>query len=229
MSERKLVRLTNKNKIIYESLCDSCFAKLEFIATYINENSKLPSIADKVEEVKTLGKWIWYIKYNYNKRIRCMTNNANRIVWESFYNTYKKYFLLFDEVWFNNLEEVMEYIDKNGKLPSSTGKIKKVKTLGEWIQNNKNNYDKGTQCMKNNDIKEAWEEFNKDYKVYIDHWCNNLENVKEYSDKNGKLPSNINKFCICDKCKEYLIISDNPVILTIVIEKFNERIQVNTL
>ena len=64
--------------------------------------------------------------------------------WTEFINDdkYKKYFLDNETEWINKLELVKKYIDKNNKRPSSTDKDNDIKTLGNWIYNQKENYPK---------------------------------------------------------------------------------------
>ena len=53
--------------------------------------------------------------------------------WKDFTEKYKEYFLSNNEIWFNNLKEVEDYIIKNNKRPNSIDKDIEIKQLGSWI------------------------------------------------------------------------------------------------
>jgi dephospho-CoA kinase len=79
--------------------------------------------------------------------------------WEDFVEKYKEYFLSNEELWFNHLKQVEEYIDKNGKRPSNHNKDIKIKQLGKWISKQQTNYKKNERIMKNNEIYNKWTDF----------------------------------------------------------------------
>jgi len=102
--------------------------------------------------------------------------------------------------WMENLEKVKKYIDENSKRPYCKGKIKEIKSLGNWIHDQMKNYKK-LKIMKKQDIYDTWTNFINDplYSKYFlsneEEWSINLENVKQYIDENGTKPSrnSINK------------------------------------
>jgi acyl carrier protein phosphodiesterase len=112
---------------------------------------------------------------------------------------YKEYFLDNNTIWFNSLELVKSYIDKNKKRPSEKDKDKNVKQLGKWISHQKQNYKIKDYIMKDDMIYNTWSNFINDdmYKEYfLDNntiWYNTLEIVKNYIDINTKRPSTIDK------------------------------------
>jgi hypothetical protein len=62
---------------------------------------------------------------------------------------------------------VKAYIDKEKKRPSTKSKEETTKKLGQWIDNQKKNYSKREQIMKEESIRKKWEEFVEEYKVYL--------------------------------------------------------------
>jgi hypothetical protein len=132
-----------------------------------------------------------------------MKNSIIRNKWIEFVKKYKYYFRSNEEIWYNNLESVKEYIDTNKKRPSSTDNDISVKQLGPWLQNNITNYSLNvTKCkkiMKTQEIRLAWEAFigNSKYSEYfLDNntiWYKTLDKVKEYIDTNNKRPSSTDK------------------------------------
>jgi dephospho-CoA kinase len=113
--------------------------------------------------------------------------------WEDFIQKYKVYFLSNEELWFNSLKQVEEYIIKNGKRPSKSDEDVEIKKLGQWISTQQKNYNKNENIMKDTIIKTHWEDFIEKYKEYFlsneEQWYKKLEEVKLYIDKNGKRPS----------------------------------------
>jgi hypothetical protein len=91
--------------------------------------------------------------------------------WTTFMNDdkYKEYFIDNNELWFNNLEKVKQYIDYNNKRPSAVDKNKEIKQLGLWISHQQTNYKKKEQIMKNQEIYDKWTELINDdkYKKYF--------------------------------------------------------------
>ena len=101
--------------------------------------------------------------------------------------------------WKNNLDKVKKYIEENKKTPSQVSKDKNIKSLGGWVSQQKINYKKKIQCMKNKEIYDIWTAFinHPNYIEYLlsseDDWKNNLDKVKKYIDKNNKKPTPYNK------------------------------------
>jgi superfamily II DNA or RNA helicase len=97
------------------------------------------------------------------------------------------------DMWLNRLEKLKEFIDNNGKTPSSKCKNREENTLGHWLSYQKTNYNKKKEIMKNKNIRKIWEDFIEEYKNYLltyeELWTNNLENIKVFININGKRPS----------------------------------------
>jgi superfamily II DNA or RNA helicase len=175
------------------------------VKNYVDTNGKPPSDKNKDKTIKTLGKWISHQKTNYDIDItQCkygMKLEEIYTLWTEFLEEYKEYFMTPNENWKQNLIKVKNYIDTNGKPHSSTDKDKTIKCLGNWICNQKTNYDIDiTQCkygMKQLEIYTLWTEFLEEYKEYFmtpnKNWKQNLIKVKNYIDTNGKPPSGTDK------------------------------------
>lgn len=97
--------------------------------------------------------------------------------------------------WEEKLNQVKDYIDLNGKRPSSCDKDEIVKNLGYWLSDQKKNYKKKIKIMRNHQIRTIWENLisSKKYGSYFtsneEEWIINLNNVKKYIDENNKKPS----------------------------------------
>ena len=61
--------------------------------------------------------------------------------------------------WEDKLNLVKSYIETNNKLPSQYDKDKEIKQLGCWISHQKKNYNKKEYIMKEENIRNKWEDF----------------------------------------------------------------------
>ena len=125
-----------------------------------------------------------------------MKNNEIRIKWEEFIQGHEYLFISNEEIWQNNLEKLETYIQENNKLPSMRDTDPEIKKLGEWLTNQRKNYNKKSNVMKNNEIKIKWEEFIQDHEdLFLSNeeiWQNNLEKLETYIQENNKLPAGSN-------------------------------------
>ncbi len=64
-----------------------------------------------------------------------------------------------DEKWNDTLEKVKMYIETNDELSSAKDKNKEIKQLGKWISHQKENYSKKECIMKEENIRNKWEDF----------------------------------------------------------------------
>ena len=71
------------------------------------------------------------------------------------------------EQWCLTLQQVCKYMDDNKKAPSTTDKNSEIRKLGNWVQNQKQNYAKKTQIMSNPEIRSKWEATLEKYKEYL--------------------------------------------------------------
>jgi hypothetical protein len=104
-----------------------------------------------------------------------------------------------EEIWYKRLQDVKDYIDENGKRPSTIDNEKQIKQLGYWCSDQQINYNKNRYIMKNEQIYNKWIEFinNPKYKIYFqrkeDYWVESFNKVVQYIDDNNKRPSIHNK------------------------------------
>lgn len=173
------------------------YKKLDLVKKYIDENKKRPSKHDKKKNIKELGYWIGTQKKNYNIKECIMNNEKIYNKYTEFITEYQEYFLSIEEVWYNNLNKVQNYINENNKLPSQHNKNQEIKKLGNWISENKQNYKKKQKIMRIEDIYNNWGTFiNNNNELFLSNeelWYNNLEQIIQYINKNKKLPLRTNK------------------------------------
>ena len=199
-------------KYVVIDLNENWKQSLQEVKTYILENEKKPSDKDKDETIKKLGTWICNQKQNYDPDIEkskqgLKKNKEIYDLWKEFINAerFKKYIVIdLNENWKQSLQEVKTYILENNKLPSARDKDETIKTLGNWISNQKANYDpdieKCKYVMKNQEIHDLWKKFIHDetFKKYIvidlnENWKQSLQEVKTYILINKKSPSTTDK------------------------------------
>ena len=176
---------------------DKWKSDLELVKQYMDKEKKRPSPTDKNEEIKRLGKWVGHQQANYKEKTFIMKNEKIYDLWTEFINDpkYSVYFVNPKDKWKSDLEQVKQYMDKEKKKPSRTDKNEEIKRLGKWVATQQPNYKKKTYIMKNEKIYELWTEFINDpkYSVYFDSpedkWKSDLEQVKQYMDKEKKRPS----------------------------------------
>jgi len=99
--------------------------------------------------------------------------------------------------WYETFEKVKNFMDTEGKRPSSTSKNKNEKSLGYWLSDQNKNYKKKEKSMKTEERRNIWEEFVEEYKHYLlsddEVWNTKLEKVKNFMDENKKKPSDHSK------------------------------------
>ena len=176
---------------------DRWMKKLEQVKTYIDKYKKRPSSEDNDKNIKILGLWLLRQNKNYKNKTQIMKNQEIYNIWYEFINNskYKTYFISNEKKWDNLLNDVINYMDKNNKRPSSRGKIKETKLLGSWLCHQTTNFKEKTQIIKNQNMYNKWNEFidNPKYKKYFiydeDDWNESLNDIIKYLDKNNKRPT----------------------------------------
>ena len=143
------------------------YNNLKLIEKYINKNKRIPSQTEQNKYSKKLGKIISHNKQNYKNKKNIMKNENIYNKWSKFIIDYKEYFLSNEELWYNNLKLVENYIIENKKRPSSKSKNLHIKTLGIWITTSKMRYIKFNRIMKNETIRNIWTLFIEKYKEYF--------------------------------------------------------------
>ena len=164
------------------------------VKKYIDANGKIPSIGSKIEDIKILGSWFSNQKMIYSKQIEIMKEPEIYNIFTNFLEEYDYVLTGQDKKWIQILNKLIEYIDKNNKLPSEFDNDAEIKTLGKWLSYHKTNYKRQIKLMKNKNIYDMFTQFFKDYEhLFIDNktiWKNNLEKVKKYINENNDLPTN---------------------------------------
>ena len=157
----------NKYNELFLSNEDNWYNAKKKIEKYINDNNKTPSKKDKDENAKKLGIFLCCQNQNYKKSIKNMKNKIIKKNWENFKEKYKTYLLSNDEIWYDNLKKLEEYIIQNNRIPKKNDtNIENIKILRFYYLSRKN-YKKNDRIMKNIEIKNRWDKFIDDFKEYL--------------------------------------------------------------
>ena len=65
------------------------------------------------------------------------------------------------------LRKCKSYIDTNGKRPLQKDEDEEVRRLGNWMSNQKRNYDKNAEMMKKTEMRQLWQQFEQSYSAYF--------------------------------------------------------------
>ena len=178
-------KFIDEYKKYFESNEEKWINKLEEVKKYIDDNNARPNEKNS----KILYKWISHQQTSYNKKEQLMKNIEIYNIYTKFIDKYKKYFESNEQNWINTLKEVKKYIDDNNRIPHYIHS----KELYTWFINQKINYSKKEQIMKNIEIYNIYTKFIDKYKKYFEtneeRWINILDEVKNFIDNNNKRPT----------------------------------------
>jgi hypothetical protein len=182
----KNIKLFKKRELLW-------LDNLQYVKEYIKQNNKMPSYCSQNKKIKYLGVWIKTQEENYDKNHYIMKNEINRKLWEQFITDNH---LLYGKTeytkWLENLELVREYINENGKFPTSNNNDKKISSLATWIATQRQSYKKNENIMKDNNLKNIWREFVNEYKRLFmsntERWLEILQEVEAYINIHKKYP-----------------------------------------
>jgi hypothetical protein len=173
------------------------YNKLKLTCEYMDKNKKAPSSHNKDPTIKKLGSWVSHQKKNYKKNAYIMANPVIRTEWESTMKKYAEYIESGEEAWRITHQNVCDYMDKNEKSPSTNDSNPDIKKLGAWVSNQKKNYKKNLDIMKNLIIRNKWEATLEKYAEYLESgeetWRTTHQNLCDYMDKHNKCPSRSDK------------------------------------
>lgn len=163
--------------------------KLKEVCEYLDTNSKLPSIQSGIKFSDYINMGNWINNYSNNGKIKEYAIKGNKYALKiiNFQNSKESYEVKFER----HLEELYEYLDKHGKLPSKELGI--LFSDGSNIYNwwcNKTNQDKLEKYVyAGNKYAIIVNDYIKEHtQIYEEKFKNRLKEVYEYLDKCGYLP-----------------------------------------
>jgi hypothetical protein len=143
------------------------YSSFNKVKKYINNKKKRPSIYNKDKKKQKLAFWIRAQQSNYKNQEYNMKDKNIYCEWTKFMKKYQKYFLNICDKWYNSLNKVKEYIDKNKKKPFVSDKDKEIQKLARWISTQQANYKNEKYNMKDTNIYSKWTQFMKKYQKYL--------------------------------------------------------------
>jgi superfamily II DNA or RNA helicase len=181
--------MMNRDEIWYQTYDD--------VIQFIEKYKKRPNKRSNNITEKKLGTWIGTQLNSYKQNKESMKDDDKRIKWEEFIEKYKEYMMDFDEIWYQTYDDVIQFIEKYKKRPSTISKNITEKKLGTWIGTQLNSYKQNKKSMKDDDKRIKWEELNEKYKEYMmdfdEIWYQTYDDVIQFIEKYKKKPSTISK------------------------------------
>ena len=161
------------------------------VIEFLSKNNRKPTQTSKDPDEKILGNWFQTQTQNYKNNEHSMKDNEKRKKWDELLEKYKEYFKSDDEIWYDNYNEVVAFIELNKRRPSSKSKLSEEQYLGVWIQVQQR------EKFKNSERKYKWNEFIDKYKEYFksddEIWYDNYTEVVAFIEINKKRPSSTSK------------------------------------
>ena len=189
----------NRNKKLFRTNEDIWLDNLRELEEYIKNHKKLPNHTNKDKNISSLASWISLQKENFKINKQIMTNENIRKIWEEFVNKYQEVFKTTKDIWKDNFNRLIEYINIHNILPTSSNEDENIKHLRLWVRNQTKCYDKKQFIMKNEEIRTLWENFinMKGIKLLFlnneELWNYNKTKVEEYIQEHNKLPAQTDK------------------------------------
>lgn len=188
----------------------SWYEKFELLENYIIENDKLPSEYDNDLKIKSIGVFASKQRYNYMKNIKLMKNKTIYDLWTQLIEKYPECFINIEEKWIKKLKNVIDFMDKYKRKPSTFSILKNdsENDLDSWINNQRTCYnaeikmfsvriENGIKKYNHPEIVKVWNEFIENYKNYFqdnnEKWFSSINKIKNYIEQTGKTPSSTAK------------------------------------
>jgi len=169
------------------------YNNLEKLKSFIHLHKKRPNSLSKNEEEKLIGRWLDNQKKNYKNNENSMKDENRRQLWRDFLEEYQDYFISDEEKWYNNFENLKNFIDLHKKRPNSLSKNEEEKLIGRWLVNQTKNYNDNNFSMKDVNRRQLWEDFMEEYQEYLmsddEIWLNKLEKLKSFIHLHKKRPT----------------------------------------
>jgi hypothetical protein len=142
---------------------------LNNVKQYISKNNKLPSTVDKNVKVKQMGTWLNRQHSVYKNKVKIMNDDKIHKLWDYFLKEHKEILekKSNDEIWYDKLNDVKKYIEKNKKHPIYSDNDKASDKLAHWVRDQTRNYKDHKKIMKNAKIRKSWEDFTEEYADYF--------------------------------------------------------------
>jgi len=184
------VKSNEYSKYFIDNAVEDWKLNIESLKQFIDKNNKKP----QCKYNQKLHRWMQHQIFNFKNKKQIMNNSEIYNLWNNFITNdkYSKYFNN-DNIynWKQNLDILKTYFIQNNKRPDKNNKF-----IYGWMSTQIINFKNKAHLMKNQEIYNLWNEFINDikFKKYFDldsvrDWKINLENTKNYLDKNKLRPT----------------------------------------
>jgi superfamily II DNA or RNA helicase len=160
----KWEQFVNENYELFKSNEEVWKIRYDALIQFVEHYDKSPLQTANEPTEKTLGIWVANQKKNYKTNTGLMKEcSLIRKEWNKLIIKYDYLFKSNEEVWFDKMNKVDEYIKLNNKRPSSHHIDKDIKSFGKWTIDQVKYYKTNTGLMKDALIKKEWEDFTAKY------------------------------------------------------------------
>lgn len=159
---------------------------------YITIHGIRPRNKDDNSYIRYLSAWLGAQLNKFKKNVLV---DEKMTLFKQFYLTNH---LIFNDKWFNKLNNIITYIDVNNKRPTKGSDDKKISAMGRFLEKNEKNYKEPNNNWDQNK-KEKWEIFVQTYNYYLslitinDIWIDNLNKIINYFNEYKCRPSEESK------------------------------------
>ena len=184
-------------KEYFKSDDDVWYETVEELKQFIRDNNKGPKHTLKNKDENKLANWISRQTSSYDKKTGGMKNEDRYNLWTDFIEEYKEYLKSEDEVWYERLEQLKQFIELYKKKPDHNSQNEDETKLYSWISYQQTKYKNTTHSMKNENKYNLWTEFLEEYKDYFKNvdevWNEQFGQLKQFIEDNNKRPSPTSK------------------------------------
>jgi superfamily II DNA or RNA helicase len=138
---------------------ENWYFRLNQLKIYIEQNKCRPSCHSKDKEIKSLGTFILTQNKNYKDKTQIMSDKIIYDIWSNFLKEYNIFSKDEDDIWYDNLNELDEYLILHKKRPKKTSKDIYEKKLGNWIGHQIQNFNKNVNNMKKENVRNDFQDF----------------------------------------------------------------------
>ncbi len=175
---------------------DNWNVNFEKFKDFVNTNKSRPSQLSKDPSEKVLAQW--YSDQQKKLKANKFISEDIKNQWVNFISdeNYIEYFKSPEDIWKDNFNLLIEYIDTNNKKPSEKSQNINERKLGKWLSHQNSNYGSKKFLMKDEmtELYQIWTNFINDDK-YVDlfatpesQWEKQFIKLKNFIDKNKKRP-----------------------------------------
>ena len=133
---------------------DQWSVHLSSVEEFIKLHDKRPSSKSKNSNEKSLGTWIMDCNKKYKNKNKIMIDKRIRNKWKKFNKKYYKYLRTREEIWFDTMNDIINYLKCHDKIPT-----KKNIKLHNWYYFQYKNYETKIKSMNDPVKRTLWENF----------------------------------------------------------------------